>query len=211
MAEKQKKKQWFSKETNRLYQLYGDPPTLKISGVPMHRHIKMTPLEDTETKINALKPYGIVLDTCTGLGYTAIYSARLEEVKKVITVEKDKNVIEIARMNSYSKELFENKKIEIVNANVFEKIKEFDDNYFDCIVHDPPTFNLASELYSGAFYKELFRVLKKNCSLWHYCPEPGKAGKQGSNLKEKVIKNLGSVGFKNIIHNNKSAGILARK
>jgi len=36
---------------------------------------------------------------------------KLEKVKKVTTIEKDENVIKIARMNEASKELFNNSKI----------------------------------------------------------------------------------------------------
>ncbi|MEM2956312.1 MAG: methyltransferase [Candidatus Pacearchaeota archaeon] len=206
----QKKIQFFSKETNKFYQLYGDPPTLKISGVPMHRHIKMNPLQDTKTKINAVKPYGIVLDTCTGLGYTAIYAAQLKNVKKVITIEKDKNVIEIAKLNLYSKELFENKKIILINDDVTKKIKEFSKETFDTIIHDPPTFSLAPELYSKEFYKEIWEVLKKNGKLWHYCPSPGKT-KNKNNFKPKIISNLKKIGFRRVFLDEISSGIICLK
>jgi len=199
--------QWFSKETNRLYQLFGEPPTLKISGVPMHRHIKMNPIEDTELKIRAARPRGVVLDVCTGLGYTAICAARLSAVKKVITIEKDKNVLEIAKQNPYSSELFSSKKIEIINADAFERIKSFENASFDTIIHDPPTYVMATELYSEKFYTELFRVLKTNCRIWHYLPEPGRFPR----LREKVMKGLKNAGFRSIFYDESSSGILAVK
>ena len=166
------KVQFFSSETNRFYQLFPTKtaPTLKISGVPMHRHTHVDPLTDTTLKIKALRPHGLVLDTCTGLGYTAIYSAKEPKVEKVITVEKDENVLKIAGMNEFSKDLFGNPKIEIIQGDVFEKIKEFPARYFDCILHDPPTFIMATELYSLGFYRELYRVLKPKSRIWHYCP-----------------------------------------
>jgi len=202
--------QFFSAETNRLYQLAGDPPTLKISGVPMHRHIRMNPLQDTQTKIDALKPKGIVLDTCMGLGYTSIFSARLQAVQKVMVFEKDHNVVEIAQLNPYSKEFFENPKIGLVEGDVFEKVKELPTRHFDSIIHDPPTFSLATELYSQKFHQELFRVLKEKCRLWHYCPEPGKLKGQNQ-LKDKITKNLKAVGFRNVYYDQKSSGIIAEK
>src|SRR3989344_7658997 len=154
----QDKIQFFSSETQRFYQLFPTKtaPTLKISGVPMHRHTHVDPLTDTTLKIQALRPKGTGLDTCTGLGYTAIYCAKEPEVEKVITVERDENVLKIAGMNEFSSELFENKKIEIIQGDVFEKIKEFPARYFDCILHDPPTFIMATELYSLGFYRELY-------------------------------------------------------
>ncbi len=204
--------QFFSSETNRFYQLFPTKtaPTLKISGVPMHRHTHVDPLTDTELKIKALKPHGLVLDTCTGLGYTAIYSAREPKVTKVITVEKDENVLKIAGMNEFSNDLFSNPKIEIVQANVFEKIKEFPSKHFDSIIHDPPTFIMATELYSLKFYAELYRVLKPKSKLWHYCPEPGKlSGKKP--LRDKVKRNLEETGFRKVVFDVQSFGLLAEK
>ncbi|MCL6500769.1 MAG: methyltransferase [Candidatus Pacearchaeota archaeon] len=207
-----KKIQFFSPETNKLYQLVPTAtiPVLRISGVPMQRFTEIDPLKDTFTKIKALKPKGIVLDTCTGLGYTAIYSARKSQVKKVITIEKDPNVIEIAKLNPSSNELFENKKIESILGDSFEIIKKFHDEYFDCILHDPPTFVMAPELYSLAFYKEMNRVLKKGGKLWHYCPEPGKLKKKAK-LKTRIISNLKKAGFFVIGYDKYSSGILVKK
>lgn len=206
------KVQFFSSETNRFYQLFPTKtaPTLKISGVPMHRHTHVDPLTDTEFKIKALKPHGLVLDTCTGLGYTSIYASREPKVKKVTTVEKDENVLKIAGMNEFSNDLFSNPKIEIVQGDVFEKIKSFPSNHFDSILHDPPTFIMATELYSLKFYAELYRVLKPKSRLWHYCPEPGKlSGKKP--LREKIKKNLEEVGFRKTIFDVQSFGIVAEK
>jgi len=208
----EKKIQFFSPETNKFYQLVPTAtiPVLRISGVPMQRFTKIDPLEDTLSKIKALKPKGIVLDTCTGLGYTAIYSAKKSNVKKVITIEKDKNVIEIAKLNPASSELFENPKIELIIGDSFEIIKKFHDESFDCILHDPPTFVMAPELYSLPFYKEMYRVLKKRSMLWHYCPEPGKLKKK-TKLKTRINSNLKKVSFVVIGYDKYSSGILAKK
>jgi len=206
------KVQFFSSDTQRFYQLFPTKtaPTLKISGVPMHRHTHVDPLTDTEFKIKALRPCGLVLDTCTGLGYTSIYAAREPKVSKVITVEKDENVLKIADLNSFSKELFGNPKIEIIQADVFEKIKKFPKNYFDSILHDPPTFIMATELYSLKFYSELYRILKPKSRLWHYCPEPGKlSGKKP--LREKIKRNLEEIGFRKLVFDVQSFGIIAEK
>jgi len=208
---KEKKIQFFSEETQRLYQLYGNPPTLKISGVPMHRHIRMSPLQDTETKIKAAEPTGKVLDTCTGLGYTAIYSARKPDVMEVKTFERDSNVTEMAKMNQYSKELFENPKIKIINEDISLEIYDLPRESFDTIVHDPPTFSIAPDLYTLKFHQQLFRILKKGGNLWHYCPEPGKLSQKGSKLKERVMKQLRVVGFLNVIYDANSSGIIAQK
>jgi len=71
--------QLFSDETNKFYKLVPtiDAPTIEISGIRMHVTKIMTPMEDTKRKIEAISPIkGIVLDTCMGLGYTAIAASR---------------------------------------------------------------------------------------------------------------------------------------
>ena len=211
MKDREKKIQFFSEDTQRLYQLYGDPPTLKISGVPMHRHIKMNPLQDTETKIKAADPKGDVLDTCGGLGYTAIYEARKKEVKKVMVFERDINVIEIAKLNPYSKELFENEKIGLVNKDILDEMDHLSTGSFDTIVHDPPTFVISPDLYTLKFHYKLFRILKKGGRLWHYAPEPGKLSKNGSKLRERIIKQLKFVGFSKVEYDPSSSGVIAEK
>jgi predicted methyltransferase len=129
--------QFFSEETQLLYQLYPTKtiPTLKISGVPMHRFATIDPKTDTERKIAAAKPKGKVLDCCMGLGYTAIFSARLPNVTKVQTFEKDPNVLKIARMNEASNDLFTNQKITVTNEDSSIAVPKLPSNYFDTIIH----------------------------------------------------------------------------
>ncbi|HIE35858.1 MAG TPA: hypothetical protein EYP89_01300 [Candidatus Omnitrophica bacterium] len=158
----------FSKKTNLFYKLMptGDWPTICLGSVPMHK--LPSPKKDTQRKIGFLRPYGVVLDTCAGLGYTAILSS--SKVKKVITFEKDENVLFLVRLNPFSKGLFKAKNIELKEEDVIEGIKKFKGNYFDCILHDPPTFKLSPSLYSESFYIQLFRVLKIKGKLFHYTP-----------------------------------------
>ena len=62
----------------------------------MHRIKGTTPDKDTDWKIKALgKPYGKILDTATGLGYTAIQAART--AAQVTTVEFDPAVVALCR------------------------------------------------------------------------------------------------------------------
>ncbi len=188
----------FSNETNKFYKLVPtkDAPTIEISGIRMHVTKGMTPMEDTKMKIESIFPlHGFVLDTCMGMGYTAI--AASEYADSVFTCEKDENVIEIAKLNPWSKELFENKKISIIKANVLHQIKIFKSNMFDFVIHDPPTLALASELYSLGFYKEIFRVLKNNGKLHHYTGSPGSKNRK-INLVGNVSKRLKIAGFKDI-------------
>jgi len=210
--EKIKKIQFFSEDTQRLYQLFPTKtiPTLKISGVPMHRHIRIDPLEDTQTKINAARPSGLVLDTCTGLGYTAIYAAKLHRVDKIITIEKDENVAEIARLNEASAELFSSPKIERRMGDSSTEIIKFSNEYFDTIIHDPPTFTISPDLYTEKFYAEAYRVLKRGGKLWHYCPAPGKL-KGDDKLRTRTMSRLQKAGFQKVLYDEASSGITASK
>src|SRR5579862_6223105 len=80
-------------------------PTVLVSGIPMHRIKDTNPVQDTRTKMSALGiQKGRVLDTATGLGYTAIAAARA--AKEVVTIELDPAAIDLARMNPWSHELF---------------------------------------------------------------------------------------------------------
>jgi len=159
---------FYSDKTRKFYRLVKTEtwPYLEISGIRMHRADAVDPKTDATLKIRALgRIYGTILDCCTGLGYTAILAARNKSVKKVITIEKDENVILIARQNPYSRELFENEKIELIIGDVLHETKKFDDEYFNFIIHDPPRISIAPELYSLEFYKQLFRILKKRDTL----------------------------------------------
>lgn len=184
----------FSEETNNYYKLVPakDWSTIEISGIRMHVTKSMSPKEDTERKISFVNPcIGKVLDTCTGLGYTSIMAAKTAE--EVHTFERDANVIELEKINPWSSELFENKKIIRHHEDVFNGIKKFSSNYFDRIIHDPPRQALSNLLYSQEFYNELFRVLKKGGKLFHYTGDPG--SKRGLDIRAGIIKRLSVSGF----------------
>ena len=188
----------FSNETNKFYKLVPtkDAPTIEISGIRMHATKDMTPMEDTKRKIESIAPiHGNILDTCMGMGYTAIASSKLADF--VITCERDENVLEIAKYNPWSKELFNNKKISVMKTNIFDEIKAFKSNMFDVVIHDPPRLSLATELYSLDFYKQIFRVLKNNGKLYHYTGSPGSRNRK-INLVGNVSKRLKQTGFKNV-------------
>ena len=190
--------QMFSDETNKFYKLVPtkDAPTIEISGIRMHVTKEMSPMEDTNKKIASIAPIkGFILDTCMGLGYTAIAASK--HVDFVITCEKDGNVIEMAGLNPWSKELFNNKKISILKTDVLGEIKIFKSSMFDAIIHDPPRLSLASELYSLDFYRQLFRVLKNHGKIYHYTGSPGSKNRK-VNLVGNVSKRLKQAGFRNI-------------
>jgi len=203
---------FFDEETKKFYKLVKTKtwPTLEISGIHMHRIKNVDPKLDSELKIKTLgKIFGKVLDIGTGLGYTAILAAKEERVEKVITIEKDKNVLEIAKLNPFSKELFSNDKIEIILGDAFEEIRKFQDNFFDFVIHDPPRFSLAPELYSRDFYLQLFRVTKKNARIFHYVGYFKKL--QGKNYLKGIKKRLREAGFRKIEEARSALGLVIEK
>ena len=207
-----KKIEFFGEDTNLYYKLKPtkDWPTLLLSSVPMHRFKHLSPKEDTKTRLEEIRPLkGIILDTCCGLGYSAITLAEGEAVSKVVSFERDKNVLRICEYNPHSEALFNNKKIELRNESIFTGIKEFSDNFFDRVNHDPPTVSFAPELYSDEFYTELYRVMKRGAILYHYCPNPGKT--KGAEFWRTIEKMLERNKFQDIKYHERSSGIRATK
>jgi uncharacterized protein len=201
---------FFSEDTNIYYKLFPTKgwPTVKLSSVPMHRHIKVDPKQDTLSKIKEVWPVrGKVLDTCCGLGYTAIMASKNAEI--VYTFERDANVQRIAEYNPYSRELFSDKRIIVKLQDVSIAIKELGNDFFDRIIHDPPTFKISPELYNLNFYKEIFRVLKRGGILYHYAPNPGKT--KGGQFYIGIIKKLQQAGFRKAEYHPQSSGIRAEK
>jgi predicted methyltransferase len=186
--------QFFSELTNQVYSLMPThkAPTMLISGIPMHRFKGIDPHEDTLRKIKSIIPLtGQVLDTATGLGYTAIQAAKTAE--SVTSIELDPTALEVARLNPWSQPLFDNPKISQIVGDSFEEIQKFDDTSFTRIIHDPPTFKLAGELYSGEFYRQLFRLLRRGGKLFHYVGDP--ASKSGRVITRGVTRRLKDAGF----------------
>lgn len=204
-----RKIQSFSSTTRRHCTLYPTTgaPTLLIAGFPMHRIKNTDPYKDTLSKIRAASPQGMVLDTSMGLGYTAIQAAKTSQ--HVITLEIDPSVVEIARQNPWSRELFTNTRIERRLAHSAEEIETFDDGEFTRIIHDPPVFSLAGELYSGVYYQELFRILRRGGRLFHYIGDL--KSPSGARVVRGVIERLGKAGFVRIDKRFEAFGVVAFK
>lgn len=200
----------FSETTQWVRSLYptkGAPSTL-VSGMIMHRIEGTDPMKDTLTKVKAAGvPVGNVLDICTGLGYTAIEASRTAD--HVTTIELDPATIAIARMNPWSAELFDNPKITLLTGDAWDIIEEMTDGSFTRIIHDPPTFQFAGELYSGDFYSEMYRVLSGRGRLFHYIGDP--ASKIGARVTKGVIRRLTDAGFKRVTRAPAAFGVVAYK
>jgi hypothetical protein len=201
----------FSEATQRTYKLRAtaDWPALEISGILMHRIKGTTPRKDAEAKLRLVAPVrGAVLDTCMGLGYTAILAAQTAE--SVTVIEKDDNVLEMARLNPYSREIFEDPRIRLIQGDASQAVGSFGDATFDIINHDPPTLSIAGELYSDAFYAELLRIAKPGGKLLHYTGAPGSRGR-GVDLNASVMRRLARVGFARVRNDSGTFCVLAER
>ncbi len=202
--------QFFSEATGRLYSLYPTSglPSMLVSGIPMHRIKDTDPGQDTLEKIRTIKPVvGQVLDTATGLGYTAIQAARTAD--HVITIELDPVVLQVCQLNPWSTELFNNPKITQVIGDSFDVVAGMEARSFTRIIHDPPVFSLAGDLYSAEFYRELYRVMRNHSLLFHYIGDP--MSKSGRNMTASVVRRLEQVGFKQVKRAPRAFGVVAMK
>src|SRR5215212_187476 len=200
----------FSEFSGRFYGLMptDSAPTMLISGIPMHRIKDTNPHHDTINKIKAVAPIkGDVLDTTTGLGYTAIEAAKT--ARHVTTIEIDPTAQEIARLNPWSQALFNHPKITQVIGDAFEEIEKLEAESYSTVIHDPPMFTLAGDLYSLAFYQQAFRVLKRNGRIFHYIGDP--ESKSGIRVTAGVIRRLQEAGFKRVIRAPRAFGVVAHK
>ncbi|MEE9615723.1 MAG: spermine synthase [Anaerolineae bacterium] len=198
----------FSEATKRLYSLMPTTgaPTMLLSGISMHRIKGIDPHRDTLQKIKTIAPVvGRVLDTATGLGYTAIEAAKTAE--HVITVEVEPAVLEVARPNPWSQMLFENPKITQLVGNIVERVEEFEGEEFARIIHDPPAFSIGGDLYSGAFYRRLFRVLRRGGRLFHYIGDL--KSKSGRTVVRGVMRRLREAGFSRVVRRPEAFGLVA--
>lgn len=200
----------FSATTRRAVVLYATPkaPTMVLAGFPMHRIKNTDPWADTQAKIRAASPVsGEVLDTCTGLGYTASEAARTAQ--RVITCELDPSVIEVCAQNPWSQGIFDNPKVTQKIGDILDLIEDFDDGQFNRIIHDPPTVAMAGDLYSGDFYHELARVTRKGGRLFHYIGDP--RSELGSRTTRGVVRRLQEAGFREVRPADSAYGVIATR
>lgn len=183
-------------------------PALIVAGFPMHRIKDIDPCRAAQAMTNAIAPVcGQVLDTATGLGYTAICAA--QTAQKVTTIELDPVAQDMARLNPWSRDLFDNPKITLIMGDTAEEIKKFPDRHFDRILHDPPVVNLAGDLYAGVFYRQLYRVLKPGGRAFHYIGDPESLS--GARTTKGVVRRLSGAGFIKVVLEPKAFGVVACK
>ncbi len=185
-------------------------PALLIDGVLMHRVKEVTPMEDASMKAKLCARKGIdMLEICTGLGYASI--ACLERgVRSIVTIEKDRDVIQLAKLNPWSSKMFTDDRVKVIHGDATERILSIDDNTYHAVMHDPPRFSMAPELYTTEFYRELYRVLKRKGTLLHYVGSPGSKHRK-RDLQKGIMKRLRKAGFSDVARKEQVQGVIGTK
>ncbi len=181
--------------TTSLFKLlpteYG-PPTFEIDGIKMLPTAKVSPYADAEHKVSLIQPRGkVILDTCGGLGYFAAWCVQ-GAAKQVLSYEKHSAVWWLRSLNPWSPALGNG--LTLSEGDIAEEIPSLANDAVDAILHDPPRFGIAGELYAQDFYHHLARVLKRRGKLFHYTGTPN-ALTSGRDVPNEVAKRLRLAGF----------------
>jgi predicted methyltransferase len=181
--------------TNSLIKLVPTPwgpPTFEIDGIKMLPTAQVSPYADAERKVGFIRPRGkVILDTCGGLGYFASWSLR-GQAAQVHSYEKNPDVIWLRGLNPWSPQAADG--FTLINGDVAREIASLPDQGFDAVLHDPPRFGIAGELYSQVFYDQLARVLRPRGILFHYTGTPNRLT-SGRDVPEEVANRLRNAGF----------------
>ena len=172
-------------------------PTFEIDGIKMLPTAQASPLDDARRKVALVEPRGkTVLDVCGGLGYFA--ACCLEAgVASIRSLEKNPDVLWLRTLNPWSPDPdapANDGRLHLIHADAIEAIAGVADGSIDALLHDPPRFGIAGELYSLAFYRELARVLRRGGRLFHYTGSPNRLT-SGRDVPREVTQRLQQAGF----------------
>jgi predicted methyltransferase len=145
-----------------------------------------------------VEPRGkVVLDTCGGLGYFAACCLDAGAAR-IHSFEKNADVLWLRTLNPWSPDPdapASGGRLVLAHADVSQAIEGLADASVDALLHDPPRFGIAGELYSLAFYRQLARVLRRGGRLFHYTGSPNRLT-SGRDVPREVAKRLEQAGFK---------------
>lgn len=172
-------------------------PTFEIDGIKMLPTAKVSPFEDARAKVALVEPRGRrVLDTCGGLGYFA--ACCLEAgAARIDSFEKSEDVLWLRTLNPWSPDPDapdHGGRLQLRHGDVSQQIAQLPAAAYDAILHDPPRFGIAGELYSQAFYDQLARVLRSGGRLFHYTGMPNRLT-SGRDVPREVSRRLEKAGF----------------
>jgi predicted methyltransferase len=168
------------------------PPTFEIDGIKMLPTAHVSPYEDAQRKVALVEPRGKrILDTCGGLGYFAAWCVQ-GGAAHVASYEKNVDVLWLRTLNPWSPAAAP--PLTLVHGDIATEIAALPSGSFDAVLHDPPRFGIAGELYSQAFYGELARVAKRGAAMFHYTGSPNKLT-TGRDVANEVSQRLRIAGF----------------
>ena len=168
------------------------PPTFEIDGIKMLPTAQVSPYADAERKVGLIQPRGkVILDTCGGLGYFAAWCLQ-GQAKQILSYEKNSDVIWLRSLNPWSPGADD--RLTLTQGDIAEQIVRLPNGSVDAILHDPPRFGIAGELYSQVFYDHLARVIRRKGKLFHYTGTPNKLT-SGRDVPSEVAKRLRHAGF----------------
>jgi predicted methyltransferase len=165
----------------------------------------VSPLEDARHKVSLVEPGGRrVLDTCGGLGYFAACCIEAGATH-VQSYEINPDVLWLRGLNPWSPAAVA--PLELIHADISQALAVLPDRSFGAILHDPPRFGLAGQLYSQAFYDQLARVLQPGGRLFHYTGTPNRLT-SGRDVPQEVAGRLRLAGFRTRLEGD---GVLAAR
>jgi uncharacterized protein len=187
----------FSGSLIKLVPTEWGPPTFEIDGIKMLPTSKVSPYADAELKVGWIQPRGRrVLDTCGGLGYFAAWCLQ-GGAAEILSFEKNPDVLWLRTLNPWSP--VPGDALRLTLGDVSTQISGLPDGSMDAILHDPPRFGIAGELYSQEFYDQLWRVLRRKGRLFHYTGAPNKLT-SGRDVPREVATRLERAGFSTELH-----------
>ena len=205
--------QRFTRSLIKLVPTDWGPPTFEIDGIKMLPTAHVSPWADAERKVALIQPRGkTILDTCGGLGYFAAWCLQ-GGASRVQSYEKNADVLWLRTLNPWSPEAAGSKSgtatsaLTLTHADISAVLPTLPTASFDAILHDPPRFGTAGELYSQTFYDHLARVLKRKGKLFHYTGTPNKVT-SGRDVPNEVAKRLQRARFATKLEGD---GVLGRR
>ncbi|TXI10679.1 MAG: SAM-dependent methyltransferase [Rhizobium sp.] len=184
----------FSHSLIKLVPTEWGAPTFEIDGIKMLPTAPVSPYADAERKVGLVQPRGkVVLDTCGGLGYFAACCISAGATQ-ILSFEKNPDVIWLRGLNSWSPDHEAENALALTHGDITEQVAKLPDASVDAILHDPPRFGIAGELYSQAFYEQLARVIRPRGRMFHYTGTPNKLTSR-RDLPSEVAGRLQRAGF----------------
>lgn len=201
----------FSASLIKLVPTQWGAPTFEIDGIKMLPTEHVSPYADAERKVALVQPRGkVVLDTCGGLGYFAAWCLK-SEAAQVLSYEKNPDVIWLRGLNPWSPGPGEaaatKDRLTLTQGDITTHILALPDASVEAVLHDPPRFGIAGELYSQSFYDQLARVLRRGGKLFHYTGAPNKLT-SGRDVPNEVANRLRRAGFDTRLQGD---GVIGRK